>query len=117
MLKIFNVISDIGITTDRKYPSIVAHQVTLTLEDAEPIAIQVPWPVAVDDIAVTIIERNNDPAIRLIMKKSLNAPFPCEFGHSQLLVVDDLKPWKDLGTNGNLKTHIDAQFCCQYLMR
>ena len=75
----------------------------MTLEGAEPISIQVPWPVKMDGIKVSIVERNNERAVHLIMKKSLNDPFPSEFGRSLPLVVDDLKPWKDLDTNGDLQ--------------
>ena len=59
--------------------------------------------------------KNDDWTVRLVLIKSLNDLWPCEFDRQQL-VMDELKPWEDLGKNEDLKAHMEVQFCSAYLI-
>ena len=102
-------------STDRQFPSFSAHQVTLTVASLEPLILQVPWPFLSDEIVISLLKKKKKKCIHLILKKSLNDPFPCEFGGRSKWDLNLLKPWQDIKGHGSLKMHIEAQFHCDHL--
>ena len=53
--------------------------------------------------------------IRLVLTKSLNDPWPREFGGRSKWDLNLLKPWKNLDGHGSLNQHLEAQFDCHLL--
>ena len=121
VLYIFNYFlfhADVTIATDRQHPSFSAHQLTLSVPSLEPIILQVPWPFLSEEVDVSLHKRNKKKKkkfIRLILKKSLNEPFPADFGGRSKWDLNLLKPWQEIEGHGTLKMHIEAQFHCDYL--
>ena len=113
------IISDITISTDRQFPSFSAHQLTLSVTPLQPLILQVPWPFLSDEILVSLLKKNKKKKkkyyIHLILKYSLNDPFPCEFGGRSKWDLNLLKPWQDIRGHGNLRMHVEAQFHCDHL--
>ena len=105
-----------GVSTDQTHPSWSAHEITLNVRNAAPLIIQVPWPFLAQEYDLSLFQlKKKKKGLHLILKKSLNDPLPKEFGGRSKWDVDLLKPWKDLKSNGSLKSHIEAQFDCNYL--
>ena len=110
--------ADVAVSTDREHPSLSAHQLTLSVASLEPLILQFPWPFISDAVEVSLHirnKKNKNKFIRLILKKSLNNPFPADFGGRSKWDVNLLKPWKDIEGHGSLKMHVEAQFHCDHL--
>ena len=114
----FIVDADVTILTDRQHPSIAAHQLTLSVPNLEPLILQLPWPFLSEEIDVSVHKKNKNKKKKIIvlnLKKSLNEPFPADFGGRSKWDLKLLKPWKEIKGHGTLKRHIEAQFNCDYL--
>ena len=111
--------ADIVISTDREHPSWAAHQITLSVANLAPLVLQVPWPFLTEQIEVSLHKKNKKKPkkfIRLILKKSLNDPFPSDFGGRSKWDLNLLKPWREIDGHGTLKRHVEAQFHCDYFI-
>ena len=89
------------------------------MPNLEPLILQVPWPFLSDNIDVSLRKKNKKKKkkfIHLVLKKSLNDPFPADFGGRSKWDLNLLKPWKEIEGHGTLKMHIEAQFHCDYFM-
>ena len=62
------------------------------------------------EIQLSLQQRKRKKFIHFVVKKSLNEPFPSEFGGRSKWDSDRLKPWKDLKGHGSLDMHLEAQF-------
>ena len=62
------------------------------------------------EIQLSLQQRKRKKFIHFVVKKSLNEPFPSEFGGRSKWDPDRLKPWKDLKGHGSLDMHMEAQF-------
>ena len=107
------IFSEITISTDRKHPSDSAHQLTLIVENVTPLTIEVPWPYLVDSVKMTLCRKTPGRSfIKLVMEKSLNDPWPIEFGGRSKWDIDRLKRWD--AANGmddmELSKHLNSQF-------
>jgi len=68
------VILDVTVPTDQQFPSLSAHQVTLSVASLKPLTLQVSWPFLVESIAVsTYKNKKKKKCIRLILKKSFGS--------------------------------------------
>jgi hypothetical protein len=50
------------------------------------------------------------------LKKSLNEPFPVDYGGRSKWDLNLLKPWKEIEGHGTLKMQMEAQFNCDYFL-
>jgi len=111
--------TDITLATDRQHPSFSAHQLTLSVLNLGPLILQIPWPFLAEEIDVSLRKKNKKKKkkfIHIILKKSLNEPFPVDFVGRSKWDLNLLKPWKEIEGHGTLKMHIEAQFHCDYFM-
>ena len=91
------------ISIDRNHPALSSHQVTVKLPDAEPLVIQVTWPIPVQGASHSIVSKNNAKFIKLILKKSLTDPFPSEYGGRSKWDPDRLIRWKEIDGIGTIR--------------
>ena len=90
------------------------HGITLSLRhpnDIEPLALNFPFPILVNDICATLHRKTR--SIDLVLKKAIYEPWPCEFQATtqSRWNVDNLKPWKDGSeVESQLKIHLFLQF-------
>lgn len=105
-------------TTDRRYPSVSGHRVTLSLgPKTKPLELQFPWPILSDAIDKTFFEVGKNKLIHLVLKKSLADPWPIVFhGDRNKWNVKALLEWTNTTYNGDLGIHVNAQFDCARLM-
>jgi hypothetical protein len=91
----------------------------LSLPNVEPLILKVPWPFLSEEVEVSLQKKNKKKKkkfIHLILKKSLNEPFPADFVGRSKWDLNLLKPWKEIEGHGTLKMHMEAQFHCDYFM-
>ena len=112
-LSIFMLV-EIVVTTNREHPALSAHEITLSLPNAEPLAFRVPWPFLVDGIELSI-KKKKKTELHIALKKSLLDAWPVEFGGRSKWDPDRLTRWKDLANNGDLKVHTFIIYQTLYL--
>ena len=59
----------------------------------------VPWPFLSEEVDISLRKKNKKKKkkfIRLILKKSLDEPFPADFGGRSKWDLNLLKPWKEI---------------------
>ena len=87
--------------------------------DAQLDKIQVPWPFLVENANATFHYKKTEksPPIKLILKKSLNDPWPSEFEKSSNINIERWQPWIEPGreTGNGLAIHINSQFPLEVL--
>ena len=93
------------------------HGLTLSLRqpnDIEPLALNFPFPILVNDICATLHRKTR--SIDLVLKKAIYEPWPCEFQATTLSRwnVDNLKPWKD---GSEVESQLMVHLCHQYKMK
>ena len=107
------IFSEITISTDRKHPSDSAHQLTLLLDNTSPLTIEVPWPFLVDNVEMSLRRLTPERSfIKLVLQKSLNDPFPIEFGGRSKWDIDRFKRWDAASgmDDEQLSMHLISQF-------
>ncbi len=82
--------------------------------DIEPLALNFPFPILVNDICATLHRKTR--SIDMVLKKALFEPWPCEFQATtqSRWNVDNLKPWKD---GSELESQLMIHLCHQYKMK
>ncbi len=93
------------------------HGLTLSLRqpnDIEPLALNFPFPILVNDISATL--HRSTRSIDLVLKKALYEPWPCEFQATtqSRWNVDNLKPWKD---GSEAESQLMIHLCTQFKMK
>ena len=78
--------------------------------DAEPLVIQVPWPFLVEGITSKLPTSSGD-WLKLTLKKSINDPWPKDFGGRSKWEVDRCKPWAE---GDSLDTKIAIHLASQH---
>ena len=116
VLLIIVLISDMDIVPEWNYPSFSTHQISLRkITVPSPyLVVQLPWPVQILGIECSQGPQKN--VVQVVMRKSLDGPWPCEHGGRSKLDINKLRPWKDISSNGTLQQHIEAQFTCTDLI-
>jgi hypothetical protein len=82
--------------------------------DIEPLALNFPFPILVNDISATL--HRSTRSIDLVLKKALYEPWPCEFQATtqSRWNVDNLKPWKD---GSEAESQLMIHLCTQFKMK
>ena len=90
-----------------------SHKIYFVKEGEPCLNVELPWPVLVDGIKLSLIGPKNN-TIQVKMKKCFSDPWPDEFGDSRSNKwdIDLMPPWKDMPSHGTLEDHIKAQFDC-----
>ena len=106
--------ADIIVSSERKAPAESSHQLYLKLTNSIPLSVQVPWPFLVEDVKPTLRyqkTKENCPA-KLILKKSLNDAWPCEFKNGSRWNIDCMIPWQQCQelTEDDIDIHMNTQF-------
>jgi hypothetical protein len=79
----------------------------------KPLAISFPFPILATNLQATLHRKSRH--IDLVLKKSLQEPWPCEF-HTSLTskwIIDDLVPWENSPSNrifNTIEHHLASQF-------
>lgn len=60
-------------------------------------------------------KKNKKKWILLVLTKSLNDPWPRDFGGRSKWDINLFKPWQNINGHGTLNMHIEAQFDCDRL--
>ena len=105
--------TDIALSCERK-PPIESLSLKLKNTTGTPLTIQVPWPFLVEDVKPTLHYQKTEEngAVKLILKKSLNDAWPCEFQTRNRWNIDRLIPWKESKdlTEEEIEIHMNMQF-------
>ena len=102
---------ELGVFPERTQLSASSHRIEF-VKDGEPrLVVQLPWPVLVDGIKLSLIGPKNN-TIQVKMKKCFDHPWLDEFGGRSKWDVNLMPPWKDVPGHGTLEDHIKAQFDC-----
>jgi hypothetical protein len=112
----FAFFSGLTVSPNQTLPCESVHGLTLSLRqpnDIEPLALNFPFPILVNDICATL--DSNTRSIDLILKKALYEPWPFEFQATteSRWNVDNLKPWKD---GSELESELIIHLGLQYKM-
>jgi hypothetical protein len=75
-------------------------------------SVQVPWPFHSDDIKSTLQVKASSRLIKLVLEKSLNDPFPKEFGGRSKWDVSLLRQLvnDDKWIDSSISAHLYSQF-------
>ncbi len=104
------------VTTNEKAPCESCHDITVSLNQPsqiKPLAISFPFPILATNLQATLHRKSRH--IDLVLKKSLQEPWPCEF-HTSLTskwIIDDLVPWENSPSNrifNTIEHHLASQF-------
>ena len=102
----FICFTELKISIDRSHPALSSHQVTVKLGNAEPLVIQVPWPVPVQGASYSVSKKKNkskNKSVKLLLEKTFTEPWPYELGGRSKWDPDRLIRWKEIEGNGTIK--------------
>ena len=103
------------VTTNEKAPCESCHDITFSLDQPskiKPLSISFPFPILAKDVRATLHRKSRH--VDLVLKKSLQEPWPCEF-HTKTSkwIVDDLLPWENSSSDSMfniIEHHLASQF-------
>jgi hypothetical protein len=110
-----SIFTGLKISTNEQAPCESCHDVTVSLtqpSEIQPLSLTFPFPILAKNVQATLNRKSRH--VDLLLKKSLQEPWPCEF-HSKKSkwVIDDLVPWEnDTSEDGfkNVEHHVSSQF-------
>jgi len=87
-----------------------SHKFSLKLSNEESISIYVPWPFLIDKFSTEPSQHEN--LIKLNLTKTINDPWPMNFGGRSKWDIDRLKLWVSIETvfQDNIMAHLASQF-------